>query len=170
MDNHKLFLQAIESLAETRRLFQLLADDKIILGNDNHIGDIGEYWVQYYFEKGGFQVIPAKTKVDPVDLTVPAKSMRISVKTVTEWSKRGKGTQVKPLNRENNPWNTLAAVRLGKNLKPKMIAIISLSELMKQDVFIENEHNRMKNGTKSYPQFQWWDWLDSYTIDLLNTE
>lgn len=47
---HAEFLDALEDLARARTVFDRLDEDGLILGSDNHIGDIGEYWVRRYYE------------------------------------------------------------------------------------------------------------------------
>ena len=166
-ENHKLFLKAIESFSKTRDLFQQLVEAKEIIGNDNHIGDIGEYWIKRYYENIGESIELPENKNELYDLIIPSKELRISVKTKTPWSKRGRGTQVKPLKEEEEyPWNVLAAVDLGENLFPQKIAVISLSELLKQKEFKENKHRREHEGTTAYPAFQWWNWLDKYLVEF----
>jgi hypothetical protein len=81
-------------------------------------------------------------------LLIQAK--KISVKTITEWSAHGKGTQVKPLKEVDNPWNTLAIIQLDKELKPKMLSIIPIADLLKQEEIKKNVHRRA-NGTNSHP-------------------
>lgn len=41
---------AIFALSAAREAFEIAAAAGLILGNDNHIGDVGEYWVKSYFE------------------------------------------------------------------------------------------------------------------------
>jgi len=50
---HADFIQALAQLAGARESFAKLAKAKLILGNDNHIGEIGEYWVRRYYELRG---------------------------------------------------------------------------------------------------------------------
>ena len=163
-ENHKLFLKAIESFSETRALFEKLTEAGEILGNDNHIGDIGEYWIKRYYESIGESIKLPKKKNELYDLIISSKDLRVSVKTKTPWSKTGMGTQIKTLKGEENPWFFLAAVDLGENLFPQKIAIISLSDLMKQENFKKNEHSREHKGTKAYPRFRWWNWLEKYLV------
>jgi hypothetical protein len=50
---HVYFLKALGQLAAARESFAKLAQGGLILGNDNHIGDIGEYWVRRYYSQLG---------------------------------------------------------------------------------------------------------------------
>jgi hypothetical protein len=153
--------RAIAALSTARDAFEIAVDAKLILGNDNHIGDIGEYWVrEYYQAKGLFKrFAPAKNSNYDLELV---DSTRVSVKTITEWSKNGYGTQVKPLCGAN--WQLLAAVHLDRSLHPSKIAIVSLQALLSKDIFVDNERRREKKGTKTFPRFQWWPWLDEYVV------
>ena len=55
-DNHLSFTIAINQLAKVRDLFKDLENNKITGGNDNIIGDIGEYWGRRFYEyKGVFK-------------------------------------------------------------------------------------------------------------------
>jgi hypothetical protein len=67
--NYSLFLKALSLLKQSRDTFLECVEKGIILGNDNHIGDIGEYWVARYFESLGETVHLGKVKNDLVDLS-----------------------------------------------------------------------------------------------------
>lgn len=163
----KLFRLAIESLAQSRQLFEECAKRGLILGNDNHIGDIGEYWVLKWYRLQGHQADLAKDKTSDFDISVLDTKDLISVKTITAWSAHGKGTQIKPLNENGNPWNVLAVVILSTDLTPSQISIISLHDLLKTPEFIENGIKRREKGTKTYPCVSRdWKWLEAYSVDL----
>jgi hypothetical protein len=149
--------EAIEALVIARERFNKAANEKLILGNDNHIGDIGEYWVRKYFEMTMQFKQYAGKKNAPYDLELK-NGQKVSVKTITSWSKIGKGTQIKPLCGEH--WDILAAVRLNELLHPEKIALIPLKKLITHEPFPSNDDSRRNKGTKSYPRFEWWPWLD----------
>jgi phage protein U len=118
MKGDESILKAIEALATAREAFQDAINNKLILGNDNHIGDIGEYWVRKHFEcKSEFKGYAPK-KNSPYDIELK-NGTKVSVKTITDWSKAGYGTQVKPLCGSN--WVLLAAVFLDKKLHAKKL-------------------------------------------------
>ena len=154
-------LKAIKALAEARSYFERAVNEKLILGNDNHIGDIGEYWVRKHYEKESKFKEYAEKKNAPYDIELDDGD-KISVKTITEWSKTGYGTQIKPLC--GSDWQLLAAVLLKKDLMPSKISIVPLHELITHEQFVSNIKSREEKGTKSYPRFQWWDWLDEYNV------
>ena len=154
-------IAALASLSTARASFREATEAGLILGNDNHIGDVGEYWVKVYFEMQDLFRRYAQSKNDNYDLEL-TDGTRVSVKTLTAWSRRGKGTQVKPLCGSN--WQLLAAVLLDERLYPLKIAIVPLVELMQHKAFRTNATNRSERQTKAYPAFQWWTWLDEYLV------
>lgn len=157
---------AMEALSAARAAFHEAAEAGLILGNDNHIGDIGEYWVKAYFEMQDRFKSYSQVKNDNYDLEL-TDGTRVSVKTLTAWSKRGKGTQVKPLCGTN--WQLLAAVLLDKHLYPQKIALVPLADLMQRAVFKTNAANRAGRQTRTYPAFQWWPWLDELLVYPMKT-
>ncbi len=161
----ELFLMAVKHINAARKIFKDLEDKKSVSGNDNHIGDIGEFYVALFFQLEGRQIRLSDKKNSLYDLEVLDESMNISVKTMTSWSKSKKGSPVK--NNDKDPWTHLAAIMLNDMLEPESLAIIPFKELNKKEVFIRNEANR--NGekkTKSYPAFQMWPWLKDYEMNI----
>lgn len=151
--------KALAALSAARDAFEVAAAEKLIPGNDNHIGDIGEYWVKEYYQANGqFKSFsPAKNSNYDLELI---DSTKVSVKTITAWSKNGYGTQIKPLCGTN--WQLLAAVYLSTSLYPSKIALVPLEALLSQEIFKSNERRRSESGTKTFPRFQWWPWLEDY--------
>lgn len=152
---------AISALSTAREAFEIAAAAGLVLGNDNHIGDVGEYWVKSYFESQKMFKCFAPAKNSNYDLEL-FDGTRVSVKTITAWSQKGYGTQIKPLC--GNNWKLLAAVFLDKSLHPSKIALVPLADLLLQKVFIDNEASRTSKGTRTYPRFQWWSWLDGHVV------
>jgi hypothetical protein len=161
MDAHETILKAIKALSEARNEFKKAVKEGLILGNDNHIGDIGEYWVRTYFERKSEFKEYAPKKNAPYDIEL-TDNTKISVKTITEWSKTGYGTQIKPLC--GTDWQLLAAVFLDKNLMASKIALVPLDKLVSYEPFVSNLATRGEEETKAYPRFQWWKWLDNYNV------
>jgi hypothetical protein len=159
---HVYFLKALGQLAAARESFAKLAQGGLILGNDNHIGDIGEYWVRRYYELLGQFKCYAPSKNGPLDLKLKSGAC-VSVKTLTAWSKRGFGT---PVRANSGHWKIFAAVYLDKDLFPEELAIVRRHKLVKQDVFVKNAANRSrrKNPTRAHPRFKWWPWLDHHLV------
>ena len=157
----KIINDAINHLVLAREAFQKASEHGLILGNDNHIGDIGEYWVRKYFEKQDLFKEYGKEKTSPYDIEL-TNGDKVSVKTINEWSKNGFGTQIKPLCGKN--WQFLAVVFLNKDLIPEKLSLIPLKDLLTKKQFIVNINNREKNNTKAYPRVQWWDWLDDHIV------
>jgi hypothetical protein len=150
---HADFLKALKDLANARETFKRLAKAKLILGNDNHIGDVGEYWVRRYYELHGQFECYHHNKNGPFDIELNTGKC-VSVKTTSEWSESGYGSAVRA---DGEHWSILAAVLLDKDLYPERLAIVRLQQLVKKEVFVENaaKRSRRKKPTKSYPRFTW---------------
>jgi hypothetical protein len=161
---HADFVKALKHFAKARGLFETLVKGKLILGNDNHIGDIGEYWVRRYYERLGKFRRYHPNKTGPFDIELKSGKC-VSVKTTTAWSKKGSGSPVKA---DRGHWKILAAVYLGKDLFPTKLAIVPLHRLLKKDVFVKNaanrSHTRKAKRTQAHPPFRWWPWLDDYLV------
>ena len=162
--SHADFLKALRALAQARAAFKRLAEVGLILGNDNHIGDIGEYWVRRYYESKSQFKGYHKDKNGPFDIEL-VNGECVSVKTTTAWSDSGYGSSVRA---DGKHWTILAAVKLDKHLYPEKIAVVRLGQLVKTRVFVENaaKRRRRQNPTKSYPRFTWWPWLDRYLVSF----
>lgn len=160
MNPHKSIRLAIDALSEARKQFVIAKEKGLVLGNDNHIGDIGEYWVMKLLAKQGNFKKYAPKKNSPFDIELTDGTL-VSVKTITTWAKGGKGTQIKPLC--GTKWSVLAAVFLNERLRPEKISMVSVDDILRHEPFVSNTKNR-KNGTKTYPRFEWWDWLDEYLV------
>src|SRR5450759_3631960 len=79
---HSEFLDALRQFAAVRSLFGALADEDLILGNDNHIGVIGEYWAHRYYEQLGPQLPGGVTGAAPVG--VLSRGTKIAKQTSPE--------------------------------------------------------------------------------------
>lgn len=162
---HQDFLKAIEHLAAARSLFEKLAAGGAILGNDNHIGDIGEYWARRHFELTGQFNRFGDKKTSPFDIELIDGS-KVSVKTITEWSKTKKGTQIKPLDGES--WQLLMCVALDPQLRPERMALVPFRALATRPEFAQNARRRndLEAPTTTFPVFRWWPWLAEHQLPL----
>jgi len=161
-------MTAVKHITAAKKIFEDLEVKGIICGNDNHIGDIGEFYVALYFQlKGNLVCLPEGIgkKTFPYDLEIIDENIKISVKTMTMWSKNKKGSQVK-IN-DKAAWTHLAAIMLNNQLIPVSLAIVPYKVLKTQNVFITNEINRRDKKTKSFPVFQMWPWLKDYEVNIL---
>lgn len=160
MKPHKSISLAIDALSEARRQFIVAKEKGLVLGNDNHIGDIGEYWVMQLLTKEGKfkEYAPKKNSSFDIELT---DGTLVSVKTITAWAEGGKGTQIKPLC--GTKWSVLAAVYLNEKLRPAKISMVSIGDILRHEPFVSNAQRRA-NGTRAYPRFEWWSWLDDYLV------
>jgi hypothetical protein len=112
-----------------------------------------------HFEKKGEFAGYHGSKIGPYDIVLK-DGRRVSVKTISAWSQRGKGTQVKPLCGSN--WTLLAAVSLDRDLMPGRIAVVPLQDLLQRGPFPTNVQRRAQGSTKAYPAFEWWGWLEEF--------
>ncbi|PKA03491.1 hypothetical protein CH375_16655, partial [Leptospira ellisii] len=94
MKEDKIFISAVHNLFKARSGFAELADLKVISGNDNHIGDVGEYYILWYLKSIGEDIIISEKRNSLYDLENNSTNDKISVKTITTWSKNGKGAQI----------------------------------------------------------------------------
>jgi len=153
--------RAMDALTVARKAFIAAANQGLILGNDNHIGDIGEYWVRQYLARRGLFRGYAPSRNSLYDLE-DSDGVRYSVKTMTEWSQAGYGTPVKPL--DGIHWQVLAAVYLDRRLHPARIALVPIERLCAKEPFTANSAKRATGAIKSYPRFQWWSWLEDFVV------
>ena len=142
-------------------MFQELKKHNQVSGNDNHIGDIGEYYVMKLLKIDDKNAHLAPKKNSRYDI-IMSNGKKISVKTITTWSVSGKGAK---LNIDKKEWDYLYAVYLNEDLKPEKIAKISYEDIIQKPEFIKNKEKREKEGTITHPRFTWWSWLDEYIIN-----
>jgi hypothetical protein len=161
---HTAFVEALKDLAKVREAFKRLAEAKLVLGNDNHVGDVGEYWVRRYYELRGQFKRYHKNKTGPFDIELNSGTC-VSVKTTTAWNESGYGSRVKA---DGKHWTVLAAVLLDKDLYPEKLAIVRRRQLVRRAVFVRNAANRSnrKKPTQAHPRFTWWPWLDDYLVSF----
>ena len=159
----KLLTAAVRKYAEVRDIFARLQELGIVSGNDNRIGDIGEYYVLRHLQRSGHHVELAPKKNSLFDLIIDGRE-RVSVKTTTDWSSRGRGAQIKTSTDERN-WDVLYAIQLDRTLRPVKLASIDYTTLTAKPEFMQSAQNRV-HGSRSHPQFRWWPWLDDYLIDI----
>jgi hypothetical protein len=115
-------------------------------GNDNHIGDIGEYWTLRFFDSE--QPILSPNKNDSWDIELKDGS-RLSVKTMSEWNTSGRGSLVKGIQAGN--WQYLVAVRLDGKLHVNKFCVVP--------------HSVVKERVPDRSQFKWWNWLGDFERD-----
>jgi hypothetical protein len=142
---------AIRKLAITRKAFRKyggvkIAGRKWLSGNDNIVGDIGEYWATKLLRKYNPEL--AGTKVSEFDFWMDdpegkKRRKKVSVKTLTDWSKSRQGSRVKATG-----WEYFFAIDLNLDLIPRKYALIKKKDFLKEQ----------KPGTA----FRWWRWLRKY--------
>ena len=144
MSEHEEILNAFKRFAEVREVFAKY-EGKWFSGNDNHVGDIGEYWAMRYFD--GKEPKLAPSRVSPYDIQLN-DGKKYSIKTMSQWNRRGQGGPVKGINDDN--WDYLIAVKLNDKLAVEKFCIIPHSEIAK----------RVSDGSP----FKWWDWLEGFKV------
>ncbi len=168
---HALFLTACEQFKLARVAFRGLAQQKLVRGNDNHVGDIGEYWVERYYECAGRNPSSAGSKVSTFALEL-GDGTKVSVRTMTPWARTGKGTPVKPI--VGARWE-LAAVTLDDSFRLTKLAIVPSEQLCKYPPFSKLNGGYLTGSTmgprSSFPRFQWWPFLKIYEkpLDWMNS-
>ncbi len=141
---HQEILSAFQQFKEVREVFAKY-EGKWFSGNDNHIGDIGEYWAMRYFEDRNPKIAPSRTSNYDIEL---GDGTRLSVKTMSEWNKRGQGGPVKGI--DSAFWNYLVAVKLDNDLNVEKFCIVPHEQVKKR-------------GIKERKPFRWWSWLDEFS-------
>ena len=159
--SESLFSAAVSNYVDVRDSFRRLHELGLVSGNDNHVGDIGEYYVLRLLRRSDPDLKLSPKKNSGYDMETSGGT-RISVKTMTPWSSRRKGT---PIKYDLGHWGVLYAVLLDEALRPERMAAVPLDELRRREPFRENERRR-QSGVRSYPLFQWWDWLKDYVVNL----
>jgi hypothetical protein len=154
----ELFKEAIYHLSCSRNLFSELHRLGLCSGNDNHIGDIGEFYVYKYFMKnnGSPKFSPKRNSLYDIE----NDGRKISVKTMTNWSKTGKSSKINLMDKN---WDDLFVVKLNDDLLPLKIASIHYDELI---LFppIAKKLSNSNNGQIKRIQFKWWDILDNKVV------
>ena len=75
MQPDKTISEAIGALSQARKLFAKAKQEGLILGNDNHIGDVGEYWVMKHYRNAGQFKEYAPKKNSPYDIELLARRL-----------------------------------------------------------------------------------------------
>ena len=148
MSEYEEILECFKHFAEARKVFDRYKG-KWFSGNDNHVGDIGEYWAKRYFLflNKGPELAPERTS--PYDIKLE-NGMRLSIKTMSEWNKREQGGPIKGI--DEKLWDYLVAIKLDGNLHVKKFCIVP--------------HKEVRERIKSKSPFKWWDWLGKFEVEF----
>ncbi len=147
MDEHSEILEGFRHFVEARKVFAKYAKErKWFSGNDNHIGDIGEYWIMRYFKDKEPTLAPKRTS--PYDIQLKDGS-RLSVKTMSKWNKSGRGSPVKGI--DEKLWDYLIAIILDNNLEVEKFCIVP--------------HKEVRKMVGNNSPFKWWHWLEEFEAD-----
>ena len=148
MSEHEEILKGFKDFVEARKVFAKYKG-KWFSGNDNHVGDIGEYWAMRYFLFLNKWPKLAPKRTSPYDIELD-NGKRLSVKTMSEWNKSGLGSPMKGI--DEKLWDYLVAIKLDGNLHIKMFCIVS--------------HKEVRERIKSGSPFRWWDWLGEFEVEF----
>jgi len=143
MSEHEEIQEAFSHFKEARKVFAKYKN-KWFSGNDNHVGDVGEYWAMRYFEKRQPNLAPKRTS--PYDIQLK-DGTRLSIKTMSQWNESGRGGPVKGINEKH--WDYLIAIKLDEDLAVEKFCVVPRGELEKMGV---------NNGSP----FKWWPWLEKF--------
>jgi hypothetical protein len=146
MHEHEEIQDAFRHFKEARKVFAKYKN-KWFSGNDNHVGDVGEYWAMRYFEKKHPELAPKRTS--PYDIQLE-DGTRFSIKTMSKWNESGQGGPIKGINEKH--WDYLIAIKLDEDLAVEEFCIVPRKELVKM-------------GVSDRSPFKWWSWLEDYGED-----
>jgi hypothetical protein len=127
-EEHQGILKGFKNFVEAREVFDKYKG-KWFSGNDNHVGDIGEYWAMRYFKSIGKEPKLAPSRISPYDIKLNGGTI-LSVKTRSKWNKSKQGGLVKGI--EPKHWDFIIAVDLDKNLGVESFYIIPHEEVRKR--------------------------------------
>ncbi len=147
MSEHDEILKGFEHFKEARKIFAHY-EGKWFSGNDNHVGDIGEYWAMRYFTSLNEEPTLALKRTSSYDIELKSGKL-VSVKTMSKWNKKGSGGPVKGI--DDKSWDYLVTIKLDNNLGVEKFCIVPRKEVGK----------RIKDRSR----FKWWDWLDEFTVE-----
>ncbi len=148
MSVHDEILKGFDHFVEARKVFAKY-EHKWFSGNDNHIGDIGEYWVMRYLINKGMKPELAPSRTSSYDIEV-SNGEKYSIKTMSRWNRRGRGGVVKGISERR--WDYLVAVRLDENLRLEKLYIVPYEEV--------------KNRLSKDSPFDWGTWLDKFETEF----
>ncbi len=144
MDEHSEILEGFRRFVEVRKIFAKY-EGKWFSGNDNHVGDIGEYWTMRYFKDKEPTLAPKRTS--PYDIQLKDGS-RLAIKTMSKWNKSGRGSPVKGI--DEKLWDYLIAIRLDDNMKVETFCIVPHKEIQKR--------------VRDRSPFKWYSWLEEFEV------
>jgi len=144
MDEHEEIISAFQKFKEFRNVIAKY-EGKWFSGNDNHPGDIGEYWAMRYYESQNPKIAPMRTSPYDIELS---DGTRLSIKTMTKWNKRGRGGPMKGI--DGGLWKKFIAIKLNDDFEVEKFCIVPYEEFKKR-------------GVKEKTAFTWWSWLDEFS-------
>ena len=139
-------LKGFKYFVEARKVFAKY-EGKWFSGNDNHVGDVGEYWAMRYFENREPKLAPKRTSSYDIQLN---DGTLLSIKTMSRWNRSGRGGPVKGI--DEKFWDYLIAIKLDDNLEVERFCIVP--------------HKEVRKRIKDKSPFKWWFWLDEFEVEF----
>ena len=146
MDEHSEILLGFRHFVEARKIFAKYAT-KWFSGNDNHVGDIGEYWTMRYFEDKEPKLAPKRNSSYDIQLK---DGSRLAIKTMTKWNTSGQGGPVKGVDKKL--WECLVAIKLDENMNVEKFCVVPHKEI----------REKVTDGSR----FKWWSWLEKFEVEF----
>lgn len=126
MNNQRKQL-CLNYLKARKEFLEIANKDKVLHGNDNIIGRIGEAIAHSFLEKQYRQPIVVKNQSNPgYDIICEADGAKISVKMITSENYTGSTSKIR------HEWNELVGIELDEDLKVKRLGIISKDNFEKE--------------------------------------
>ena len=137
--NNKRKQLCLNYLKARKEFLEVANNDKILHGNDNIIGRIGEAIAHSVLDQQGRKPIVVKNQSNPgYDIICELDGAKISVKMITSENKTGSTSKIR------HQWSELIGIELDEDLKVKKLGIITR----------ENFHKEQKRrGRISEPNF-----------------
>ena len=148
MSEHDEILRGFEYFKEARKVFAKY-EGQWFSGNDNHVGDVGEYWAMRYFLSLNEGPTLAPKRTSPYDIKLKNGKL-VSVKTMSKWNRSGYGGPVKGI--DDKSWDYLVTIKLDDDLGVEGFCIVPWKEVGER--------------VKEKSPFKWWDWLDEFRVDF----
>jgi hypothetical protein len=126
MNNQRKQL-CLNYLRARQEFLEVANNDKVLHGNDNIIGRIGEAIAHSFLEQQNRKPIVVKNQSNPgYDIICESDNAKISVKMITSENKTGSTSKIR------HEWSELMGIELDVDLKVKRLGIITRDNFKKE--------------------------------------